>query len=77
MTTRLDRQIEQLERIVNRRLESCRASWNGLPCRLPANHVPLVPHEYSLDAAAVTELLDNHGPSEEHTNSSENGLLGK
>jgi len=51
MTMRLDRQIEQLERIVERRLELCKATWNGMPCRLPANHEPTEPHKFCSEAA--------------------------
>lgn len=38
MTTWLDRQIEQLESCVERCLNLCNATWNGMRCTLPADH---------------------------------------
>ena len=38
MKTRIDDQIEQLERIVEARLDPCMTMRNGSRCTLPANH---------------------------------------
>jgi hypothetical protein len=49
MATTLDRQIEQLEKIVEAHLDFCNATWNGIRCTLPANHKQTEPHNFPID----------------------------
>lgn len=46
MATRLDQEIEQLENIVEKCLDLCKAMWNGIRCTLPANHERTEPHKF-------------------------------
>jgi hypothetical protein len=46
MATFLDQQIEQLENIVERCLNLCKVTWNGVRCTLPANHEETEPHRF-------------------------------
>ena len=61
MATRLDQQIEQLERIVEECLNLCKMTRNGLRCTLPAMHEPTKPHkfrwEFSSDAKSMGEAV--------------------
>jgi hypothetical protein len=49
VSTRLDQKIEQLEFIVENRLNLCPATWGGTRCTLPANHAPTEPHKFPAD----------------------------
>jgi hypothetical protein len=48
MATWLDRQIEQLKSRVERCMNLCNATWNGMPCTLPANH-SVQPHKFRVE----------------------------
>jgi hypothetical protein len=50
VATSLDQKIAELEKIVEQRLELCRATWNGLRCTLPADHLPEEPHTFADDS---------------------------
>jgi hypothetical protein len=54
MATRLDQRIEQLEIIVEKCLDLCNVTCNGLRCTLPAQHEPTklrkIPQGLSTDA---------------------------
>jgi hypothetical protein len=67
MTTRLDRQIEELELIVERLLGLCPVTWNGIRCTLPANHAPTESHSFAIDflpsSAHSMHTGDTHGPA--------------
>jgi hypothetical protein len=52
MATRLDRQIEQLEEIVEKRLDLCTATRDKTRCTLPAGHAPAQPHQFMFVDAA-------------------------
>jgi hypothetical protein len=49
MTTRLDRKIEELQRIVETLLNLCPVTSNGIRCNLPANHAASEPHSFAID----------------------------
>jgi len=55
MATRLDQQIEQLENMVERRLDLCKVTRNGHRCTLPANHPPAHPHQFPVDFSSVAK----------------------
>jgi|HubBroStandDraft_3_1064219.scaffolds.fasta_scaffold2938538_1 hypothetical protein len=57
MKTRLDREIEQLENIVERCLDLCHAEWNGVRCTLPANHEPAESHKFPVQFRQALALL--------------------
>jgi hypothetical protein len=59
MATRLDRQIEELGNIVEKRLNLCKATWNGLRCTLPANHETVEPHRFPIAFSADAKLAKN------------------
>jgi hypothetical protein len=61
MITRLDQQIEQLENIVERRLDLCKATWNGTRCTLPANHEPAELHKFPLEFSTDAEFAGGTG----------------
>ena len=71
MAKRLDQQIEQLESIVEKCLDLCRVTCNGLRCTLPAQHEPTKPHkfgrEFSPDAKSEErdQLLCRPGEPEQ------------
>ena len=46
MATRLDQEIEQLEKLVERYLDYCAVTSNGMRCVLPRNHQATVPHKF-------------------------------
>jgi hypothetical protein len=48
MTTRLDDQIEQLQRLVEMRLALCQVARNGVRCTLPENHHPAQEHRFTI-----------------------------
>lgn len=50
MSTKLDQQIEQLEKIVEARLNLCKVAWNGARCTLPANHDRDEAHRFDVNA---------------------------
>jgi hypothetical protein len=50
MSTRLDQQIEQLEKLVEARLNLCKVTWNGTRCTLPANHDRDEAHRFDFNA---------------------------
>jgi hypothetical protein len=58
MALRLDRQIEEIEKIVDRHLDPCKATWNGMPCTLPTNHEPVEPHQFSREGSTEPELAE-------------------
>jgi hypothetical protein len=49
MATRLDRQIEELEHIVEERLNLCKVTWNVTRCTLPANHDQTESHQFPIE----------------------------
>lgn len=57
MATRLDQKIEQLGKIVDRCMDLCDASWNGVRCTLPANHLPAERHRFPVHFLQALELL--------------------
>jgi hypothetical protein len=57
MTPRFEQKIEELESMVEKRLQLCAATWNGLRCRLPADHDQAEPHDFPMD-------LPSHEPQE-------------
>ena len=50
MSTKLDQLIEQLEKMVETRLNLCKVTWNGARCTLPANHDKDEPHRFDANA---------------------------
>lgn len=50
MSTRLDQQIEQLEKIVEARLNLCNVTWNETRCIRPANHDKDEPPKFDVNA---------------------------
>jgi hypothetical protein len=59
MAMRLDRKIEQLENLVEARLNLCHATWNGIRCSLPKNHASSTPHRFPGEFFADFDLADN------------------
>jgi hypothetical protein len=59
MATRLDQQIEQLEKMVEKRLDLCQVTRNGTRCCLPANHEPKDSHKFPI------EFSTNANPAEQ------------
>jgi hypothetical protein len=57
MKTRLDREIEHLGNIVDRCLNLCRAEWNGVRCKLPADHEPAERHKFPVEFRQALALL--------------------
>jgi hypothetical protein len=55
MATRLDQQIEQLEKIVEKRLDLCQVTRNGTRCCLPANHEPNELHKFPIEFSAAAK----------------------
>ena len=49
VATSLDQKIEELEKIVEHRLDLCKAIRNGVRCTLPADHKPAAPHKFQLN----------------------------
>ena len=43
----IDQQIEQLEAVVEKRLDLCQETWQGFRCTLPANHGPAEEHRFA------------------------------
>jgi len=53
VATTLDQKIAELEKIVKRHLDlskNCPATWNGVGCVLPPNHVPEEPHNFMIES---------------------------
>jgi hypothetical protein len=61
MATRLDQQIEQLENIVEARLNLCQATWYGIRCTLPRNHTPTDPHRFPIEFSPDIDLSAHGG----------------
>ena len=65
MATRLDQQIEHLENLVEKCLDLCKVTCNGIPCILPAKHEPTMPHrfrwEFSPEAKSRQEICSFAG----------------
>lgn len=61
MATRLDQQIEQLGRIVEKCLDLCDATWNGVRCTLPVNHQPAERHRFPVEFLQAVQLLAGGG----------------
>jgi DNA-directed RNA polymerase specialized sigma24 family protein len=60
MSARMDQEIEQLEAIVERRLDLCQESWHGIRCTLPASHEPEESHRFPvIERAELQELIAN------------------
>jgi len=49
VATRLDQEIEQLEKIVEKCLNRCNAMWDGIRCTLAANHEPTNSHKFPIE----------------------------
>ena len=56
MAMRLDQEIEQLEKIVERCLNLCNATWDGIRCTLPANHEPTHSHKFPIESLLTPSL---------------------
>lgn len=56
MATRLDKEIEQLEKIVERCMNLCSATWDGIRCSLPANHEPTNSHRFPIEFLLTPSL---------------------
>jgi hypothetical protein len=54
MASKLDRQIEQLENIVEKHLDLCEATWNETRCTLPRNHEQTAPHKFRIEFLKTT-----------------------
>ena len=52
MATRLDEKIEQLESIVEKRLNLCKAIWHGRRCILSSGHEPAQAHNFATASSA-------------------------
>lgn len=61
MATRLDQQIEQLENIVEARLNLCKATWHGIRCTLPTNHKTTDPHRFPIEFSGDVDLAGHSG----------------
>jgi hypothetical protein len=57
MATRLDQKIEQLGKIVDRCMDLCDATWNGVRCTLPASHQPAERHLFPVEFLQALQLL--------------------
>ncbi len=62
MATTLDRRIEQLEKIVEARLDLCKMTWNGIRCTLPANHDQTEPHNFRVTPSGARERAGDDSP---------------
>jgi hypothetical protein len=49
MASRIDRQISELENIVERHLNRCEATLNNSRCILPRDHTRTEPHKFMLE----------------------------
>jgi len=67
MATRLDRQIEQLENIVEKHLDLCQATWNETRCTLPRNHEPTAPHKFRIEISEDDRLQRSNRAIAERT----------
>ena len=56
MATRLDQEIEQLEKIVEKCLNRCDAMWDGIRCTLAANHEPTDSHQFPIEFLLTPSL---------------------
>ena len=63
MKTRLDQEIEKLGSIVEKCLDLCNATWNGVRCTLPANHEPKERHKFPVEFRQALTLLGGGGIS--------------
>ena len=61
MKTRLDREIEQLGKIVDRCMGLCTAEWDGVRCALPANHEPAEGHKFPIEFRQAISLIETSG----------------
>ena len=57
MKTQMDREIEQLGKIVDRCMNLCNAEWNGVRCTLPAMHEPDEGHKFPVEFWQAVALL--------------------
>jgi hypothetical protein len=56
VATRLDQEIEQLEKIVEKCLNRCNAMWDGIRCTLTANHEPTNSHKFPIEFLLTPSL---------------------
>ena len=56
MASRLDQEIEQLEKIVENCLNRCNAMWDGSRCTLVANHEPTSSHKFPIEFLLTPSL---------------------
>jgi hypothetical protein len=56
VATRLDQEIEQLGKIVEKCLNRCNATWDGIRCTLAANHEPTDCHQFPIEFLLTSSL---------------------
>jgi hypothetical protein len=54
MATRLDQEIERLERLVEKHLDLCAVTSNGMRCTLPRSHGETMQHKFAAALPTTT-----------------------